>query len=475
MRWITHYSVLRYFVTYCCNTVRQIALLRPGKVTGEGGFLCSMKTHLFALHLTKELYWVAVGQFVALLGGVATIKLLTNLMSVQNYGILTLGLTFVGLSGQFAYGPLANAIARYFPIWQEKGNLGGLLRGVRTGHERLFIFVMSISVVLSFIAGAIFGVQWGWLFFVSAILAVVTGAQSSLLTLQTAVRERKSVAVFQALDPWLRTGIAVVAMWAIGRSAHVALAGFTLGTGLVVVMQLYLLKKKGDWSELFQKTGILHEQDKVVLGQLWSYAVAFVPIAACGVIASYADRWILLGMFGEKEVGIYAALLLIASTPINALAAVLHQFIVPVVFTKVGTVTDSEHINVSGRKIRYVLASFTAISFPILLLMGVAGREILRLLTNPVYAQYYSMLWVFTLGAFLARFAELLTLKGFVQSMPKIYILPKAIQSVAFVLLIFLFVHSVGISGVAWAFCVSSFIYVASIVWVNARISKILQ
>ena len=73
----------------------------------------------YAPRIRAEIVWVAVGQVGYLIGTAAGIKVLTNIIGAEGYGKLAIGLTFAGLLNLFAYGPLAQAVLRFFSICRE--------------------------------------------------------------------------------------------------------------------------------------------------------------------------------------------------------------------------------------------------------------------------------------------------------------------------------------------------------------------
>jgi len=69
--------------------------------------ILTMKTRLNQLsHVRHEMIWVVVGQILAFLGAFAGVKILTNVMQPEGYGLLALGMTIAGLLNMFIYGPI---------------------------------------------------------------------------------------------------------------------------------------------------------------------------------------------------------------------------------------------------------------------------------------------------------------------------------------------------------------------------------
>ena len=60
-----------------------------------------------------EVAWVVAGQAAAVVGSLALLRLLTTIMTPDEYGRLALGLTLAGLVGQAMTGGVANGIGRF--------------------------------------------------------------------------------------------------------------------------------------------------------------------------------------------------------------------------------------------------------------------------------------------------------------------------------------------------------------------------
>jgi uncharacterized membrane protein YvlD (DUF360 family) len=83
------------------------------------------------------------------------------------------------------------------------------------------------------------------------------------------------------------------------------------------------------------------------------------------------------------------------------------------------------------------------------------------------------MLWMITLGLGIFTLAQILVIKGLNFTKPKVYILPKAIQALSFVILAWFLSKRFHISGMAFALLGSSILYFISVIIVNQKILKI--
>ena len=103
--------------------------------------------------LSKEGAWIVLGQVTAILGSLAGVRLLTELLDPAAYGELALGLTLASLVNQTVLGPLSNGITRFYAPAQERADLAGYLSAVRglvwtaTGVVAVMILLTGAGLV----------------------------------------------------------------------------------------------------------------------------------------------------------------------------------------------------------------------------------------------------------------------------------------------------------------------------------------
>ena len=81
--------------------------------------------------LSKEGFWIVLGQVMAVLGSLVGVRLLTELLDPAAYGELALGMTLATLVNQTVLGPLGNGVTRFYSPAVEQGDLGGYFNAVR--------------------------------------------------------------------------------------------------------------------------------------------------------------------------------------------------------------------------------------------------------------------------------------------------------------------------------------------------------
>lgn len=417
-----------------------------------------------------ELAWVIAGQVLTFLGGFAGIKLLTNTMGSEGYGRLALGMTIAGLLNMFIYGPIGQVVSRYFSVYRERGGLDIYFFVLKKAHIVAGALLILCTVVAGVLVRRWFGMDWALLVVAALLFGIVGGVNSSFLALQSAIRQRKIVALHQAADTWARPVLAILGLWVLGNSAPSAFVGFIAGTLLITLSQgVFALRSP----QIREHWHVKHEkaiQWQPASREYFSYASPFMLFAGFAAISMYADRWVLQGLFGESEVGIYTALYQIGNAPVTFLIGLISQFVVPIIFERAGAMTKIAQSEGSSKLLYQVVIVSAILLVPIVAAAYFFGEPLVRILTSAAFSKSSEALWVIVCGIALFNIGQLLVIRGLNHSRPEIYLSAKILQASSFVLLAYLLAKEFRLMGVAIALCVSSFLYLSSVVIANRRL-----
>ncbi len=423
-----------------------------------------------AAGLRKELYWVFTGQLLGFAGGFIGLKVLTNIMDPKNFGQLALGLTIAGVFTTYVYGPIANVVARFFVVYRERGDLGIYFATIRRAHRNLAYILILLTFFVSGMIGIYYGFEWAMIVMVASLFGIASGINASFLALQNAVRQRKVVALHQGIDVWLRIGLSIILVMWFKNSGYIALLGYLLGTTLITISQHWFAQKnkeiRSNWQIVSSRSG-----NQNCYREFRAYAASFMIFSGFAAISLYSDRWVLQAVSGEQAVGIYAALYQIAASPVNLFFALVNQFIVPIVFERAGSMSTSTQAESSQQLVNQTVIISSIVIAGITLGAYFFGEPVARLLTNKVFAEQSSVLWLTVLGISIYNIGQLYTLKGQFHNQPGIYFWPKGVQAFSFLTSAYLLAQQTGIQGIALALCASSIIYLVAVLYVNTRLT----
>lgn len=285
--------------------------------------------------LSKEGFWIVLGQAMAVLGSLVGMRVLTGLLDPAAYGELALGMTVATLVNQTVIGPMSNGITRFYAPAAEHGDLGGYLNAVR--RLLLSATVIIAITILVVVAGLFIAGRSEWIGIVSAalIFAIPCGYNSILSGLQNAARQRSVVAFHQGMEYWARFLVAAGLLLWLGATSTVAMVGYTIAAMLVSGSQYAFFRKTINQNSRVETQRGWHEQ---ILKYSW-------PFASWGIFywaQSASDRWALTLFSTTREVGLYAVLFQLGYYPISMATGMATQFLAPIFYQRVGDASDSQ-------------------------------------------------------------------------------------------------------------------------------------
>lgn len=310
--------------------------------------------------LSKEGFWIVLGQAMAVLGSLVGVRLLTELLNPVAYGELALGMTLATLVNQTVLGPLGNGVIRFYAPAVERGDLGGYFNAVR----RLVVSATGIIVlmILLTVAGLLIARRTEWIAIVTAalIFAILGGYNSILNGIQNAARQRSVVAFHQGMESWARFLVAAALIVLLAATSTVAMVGYAVAAILVLGSQYVFFRRT------VHKNGAAAAQ-RNWQEQIWKYSW---PFCAWGIFywaQSASDRWALELFATTQEVGLYAVLFLLGYYPMSMVTGMAMQFLAPIFYQRAGDASDNQR----NANINYLSWRLTG------LVLGVTGAVFL--------------------------------------------------------------------------------------------------
>jgi O-antigen/teichoic acid export membrane protein len=412
--------------------------------------------------LSKEGLWIVLGQTAAVVGSLAGVRLLTELLAPAEYGELALGLTVSALVNQTILGPLANGVTRFYAPAQEQGDVGGYLSAVRrlvmmaTG----FIFL----IVLLALAGLLSSEYTQWIGIATAALAfaALSGYNAILNGIQNAARQRAIVALHQGIESWLRFSVASGLLLWLGASSAVAMSGYTVAVMVVLGSQYLFFRRTVRDNGIAAHPGNWQRQ-------VWKYSW---PISVFGVftwVQLASDRWALELFATTREVGTYAALYQLGYYPMSVASTMAMQFLAPIFYQRAGDASDKRR-NADVQKLSWNLTGFslaaTAVAFLLALLFH---RQIFRVLVASEYASVSQLLpWMLLAGGIFAA-GQAIALNLMSQMRTQAMMTAKIVTALAGVVLNFAGAYWLGTAGIVIAGVIFSVLYFAWMAALSAR------
>lgn len=280
---------------------------------------------ILAKKVTSDAIWVFFGQLVSVLSVVVGLRLLTEYLSPEEFGLLSL---LVGMSAfvlGFASNPVLQSSMRYQVEYSAVG-LGRTIRSVTIGLYRRFIaFGMLIVAIVAFFLAR--GVSASFL--LSALLVGLLLADSIRAyetAMLNAARRQKLMAVWHATDAFVRPFLAVAFLIFFGGGATQVLLMYVIA-GLVVNVAFTKTIR-------LESAGGRHDQSAApeIRARIVRYMIPLVPIGILAWINGLGDRYLIAGLLTLGDAGLYAASYGLVSRPFLTLGSALDILLRPMLY-----------------------------------------------------------------------------------------------------------------------------------------------
>jgi len=412
-----------------------------------------------ARKLAREFTWVLVGNAVAIVGSVAGVRMLTELMAPAEYGKLALSLTVANLVMQTVMGPLTNAASRFYAPAIERNDLQGYLIAVREFLVKSLVAVGVVAVAATAMLLAVDEWQWFGITLATFLFALGSGCYWVLSGIQSAARQRAIVAIHQGLEPWLRfLAAAVVVLW-LGATGTAAMLGYLIASIALLASQY-----------LFFRAHIRPSQGPIStevqwFHQMWTYAW---PFAAWGVFTwsqQASDRWALEVFASVEDTGRYTALYQIGFSPLTVAIGLGMQLLGPIFYQRAGDATDAQR-NAGVATLTWRLTGLGLASTFIAFLATLAfHRELLSVAVAEQYVTVsYLLPWLVLSGGIFGA-GQIIALNLMAQLRARAMSVGKVVTSLLGVILNFFGAYVAGVDGVVFAGLIFSASY---LIWMAA-------
>ena len=412
------------------------------------------------LRIGSEATWVLGGQIGVALGGLVSVKVLTQLLTPYEYGRFSIANTVILLIGVNLFGPLGQGMMRYWAIVQHQASFVEYARV----SWRLIKSLLYISILLSLVAGLILVVlqryDWIWLIPLALICGAFYGWTATRLSTLVAARRRMHVSLTNILVAFAKPALAALLVFFIARDATIALLGFLIVSCGSAAAGEILFRKLSNHTRLLsdkpdETTGSrLKESILRFSTPFWIWSFFAWAHQSC-------DRWALLSFEGTDAVGAYTVLAQLAYYPLVFGSGFLSNFFIPIAYQRAGSLDSHGKVHAGHRVLMAMSMLYLAGAGSLILLFYLFHRQIVLLISNQAYVSYSFLLPVLTGVWSIYYFGQVLSGFGFLANRPQLYILPIVFSGILATTASFGLASNFGIIGIIWALGISGCVYAA--------------
>jgi len=396
-----------------------------------------------------ESFWVAFGQIGTAIGSFLSIKIITNILTPYEFGRLTLANTIVFLVTSSVYGPIGQSFMRFWSIskeMHESNNFYYLVNNSLKFASVLAIFGAMLIGLLLFIFS---GLDWGILITLSIIFAASSGWISVRVSILTAARKRKIVALLHVIGIFLRLIIAAILLISLSSNSHIAMFGFLLAS----IIMFFFAERYFNHFTFVDSPSQFCSKYKVNIQagfykNIFSLSSFFFFWSMFSWIKSSADRWALQTFYGPEPVALFNVVLQLANYPIIIISGFLTSLFNPIAFEWAGNVLNDQQLK-GAIKIfkKMVINYFFGISILILIFV-IFHRPLVSLISNKKYIEFSFFLPAVAFALAFYELGDILGSYGVLLNNPQAYLIPKITTSLVTAISIFLFSKWLGPVGI---------------------------
>ena len=313
--------------------------------------------------ISKELFWIIIGQVASFLGSIFLVRVLTEKLDPTEYGELALALTIAILVYQIVNGGINNSIGRFYSIAIEKKDFDGYLRA---SFHMLFwatIVVIGFTIVMMSVLKLLELEKWIWLSLVVLIFSVLSSYNNALNALQYAARQRIVVALHGGMNSWLKIGLAIIIMFWLGANSISVVVGYAISALIVILSQIIFLKRL-----ILKQTSLVEEQTSQIkenwLKQMWKFSWPFSTWGLFTWAQLASDRWAIEWFSTTAEVGQFVVVYQLGYASISMLTKMTMTLIGPILYERSGDAKDSTR-NLSVNRLSWSI-TFASLALSIL-------------------------------------------------------------------------------------------------------------
>jgi O-antigen/teichoic acid export membrane protein len=272
-----------------------------------------------------EIAWVVGGQAFTALGTVVGVRILTQALAPSAYGTVSLALGLSTLAISLVAAPLTQAAIHFYPKVIADGSVRELLTAVLRCYRVMAPWVLAIALIAGIVYVAS-GQGTPALVVLLTLLFTSDCWRSANLSLLNAARRQRRSALWMAGDSWSRPLAAAAAVLLFGQSPVAVLAAYVLVSACLVTVFSYRLWPQGPASE----AGADPTRSRRWDSRLWQYALPLIPLGVVTWASTLGDRYIIGGMLGVADAGVYAAVYGLSSIPFMLVNGTAEQGLRPI-------------------------------------------------------------------------------------------------------------------------------------------------
>jgi len=263
--------------------------------------------------------WVILGQVIAALGTLVGVRLLTEVLSREQFGLFVLSVGVVYLVQGMFCTPVLQAYLRFFPDFRAKDATRTLTATARRIVFRRMALLLVVGLAAGLVARTFFALSVAGIVLLNLYLAFEMW-RSYETNIFNAARKQRDFALLTGFDAWLKPLLAVALVSATQTGVEAVLGGFVSGSILMVALALFIRKRSEDHAPA-------EPPDENVARSIRHFSRPLVPLSLVSWCTGNVDRYAIGMILGAGAAGPYAAAYGLVSRPFLMAGQIVEQIL----------------------------------------------------------------------------------------------------------------------------------------------------
>ncbi|HSO66326.1 MAG TPA: lipopolysaccharide biosynthesis protein [Desulfatirhabdiaceae bacterium] len=438
---------------------------------GKSGVLKKSLLYIVGIDVqsTKELFWIFFGQVGMGLGWFLGIKLMTRMISPEEFGRFSLGNTWMNLMLVVFFSPIGQGLMRYWSIARAQARVSDFGRA----STRFRIILTAVSILLCVVL-IVFSVlmdlkNWMGLIVLSISAGCASGWSNTDILILTADRRRQTASILNCVSACFKPISAALIILVTTSTADMALLGY-------LMVSLFLAGISGFFYQRAVTSSIGHspisngKEGNPLATEILSFSWPFLIWGAFIWIYQFCDRWALQMFHGPNVVGMFSVVSQLAFYPLVFLSGLLQLFFMPIAYDRAGGLKSAVDMAVAIRILMIMIGCYILCSLLLIGFYRLIGTWTVLLISSFRYTEYAPLLPWLTLDWSLFFLGQLLTGFGMLVNRTRSYIPAIIISSIVAAVLCLYLSRIQGPSGVVLGLGIAGLIYVVWSMWIARQV-----
>jgi len=385
----------------------------------------------------KEKFQVLIYQATLMTGGLVILKLLTNLLTAEDFGRYSLVLSVAALVTGLPFNSVTQGIIRYFSIYKSKKRPGQLMY---VGYS---IFIVSSAFYL--IALIIFSLTTSYRIESALFLYCFLISEAAKLYLRGVVnadRQRLKLAISAIIEFGAKIFIVIV--------LH-----FILDLKFELVLTVFLLANLASIAPLINERSICWDKPssfakKIIFKRLFYFSTPLIVWSIFGWARDMSNRWYLETFVDTESVAIFTVLTSVAMIFPTVIQSLFNSYNIPILYQ-----LENQESGAVARFMNKFSCAYIIVSIVFTILLIFFGAHVMKIFTSGMYSAYAPLLPWMALSYSMYILSSIVAIEVFAAKKTYYLLAPNILPGIVSVIVGYILIRKYGFDGAIASYIVT--------------------